>query len=144
MSCNCNQNRIQSAVITPTLALGSTSSPYFVQVQILQRLCFACCVDATPVFNPLFSVKSVAQVASDSYVATLHVEGVISYVPCNGNCCCTKQQPLSQDFTIPISATSAPTITIAQGACVNAIAASACQSCSKNFVSETPLTITIA
>lgn len=145
MSCNCNLNKIQPAVITPVLALGSVASPYFVQVQIAQRLCFPTCVEATPVFNPRFSVKSVAQVATNSYVATLHVEGIISYVPCKGGCCCTKQQPLSQDFTIPISKTgTAPVITLTQGASVNAMSVVGCQMCSRQFLSETPLTIAIA
>lgn len=143
MSCNCNLNKIQPATITPVLAVGSVASPFFVQVNISQRLCFPTCTETTPVFNPRFSVKSIAQVATGQYVATIHVEGIISYVPCKGGCACTKQQPLSQDFTIPIRSTTAPTITLTQGASVNAVAASGCQSCSRAFVSETPLTLTI-
>ena len=142
---NCNCNKIQPAVITPVLALGSVASPYFVQVNISQRLCFPTCVDNVPVFNPRFSVKSVAQVGTSQYVATLHVEGIISYVQCNGGCNCTKQQPLSQDFTVPISKTgTAPVLTLAQGSSVNTVAASGCQTCSRSFVSETPLNITVA
>lgn len=140
-----NCNKIQPPVITPVLALGSVASPYFVQVQIAQRLCYRTCVDNTPVFNPRFSVKTVAQVAPTQYVATIHVEGIISYVQCNGGCGCTKQQPLSQDFTIPISKVgTAPVLTLTQGASVNAIAAVECVSCGRNLISETPLTITVA
>ena len=142
MSCNCN--KIQPATITPVLAVGSVASPYFVQVNISQRLCYPTCVQQTPVFNPRFSLVSVSQVGTGQYMATVRVEGIISYVPCGGGCECTKQQPLSQEFTIPIASTTAPTVTIEQGATVNAIAASGCQSCSKSFVSETPLTITVA
>lgn len=143
MSNNCN--KIQPAVITPVLALGSVASPYFVQAQIAQRLCFKTCVENTPVFNPRFSVKSVALVAPTQYVATIHVEGIISYVPCNGDCCCTRQQPLSQDFTIPISKTgTAPVVTLDQGPTVNAMSSVDCQKCSRSFISETPLTITVA
>lgn len=142
MSCNCN--KIQPAVITPTLAAGSVASPYYVLVNISQRLCFPTCVERTPVFNPTYSLKSVAQVATGQYVATLHVEGIVSYVQCNGGCNCTKQQPISQDFTVPIASATAPTVTIAQGAAVNTVAANGCQSCSRAFVSETPLTITVA
>ena len=141
---NCTCNKIQPAVITPMLALGSTASPYFVQVNITQRLCFPTCVDTSPVFNPRFSVKSVSQVATGQFVATIHVEGIISYVRCNGGCNCTKQQPLSQDFTLPISSTATPTITLAQGQAVNLVAATGCQECSRVFVSETPLTVTVA
>lgn len=138
-------NKIQPAVITPVLALGSVASPYFVQAQIAQRLCFKTCVDQTPVFSPRFSVKSVALVAPTQYVATIHVEGIISYVPCNGDCCCTRQQPLSQDFTIPISKTgTAPVVTLTQGPTVNAMASVDCQKCGRSFISETPLTITVA
>lgn len=138
-------NKVQSASITPVLALGSVVSPFFVQVNVSQRLCFPTCAEQTPVFNPRFSLKSVAQVAVGQYVATIHVEGIISYVKCHGNCCCTKQQPLSQDFTVPFVKTgTAPVVTISQGAAVNAVAVSGCQECSRNFVSETPLTITVA
>ena len=127
------------------LALGSVASPYFVQLQIAQRLCYKTCVEHTPVFAPRFSVKLVAQVAPTQYVATLHVEGIISYVQCGGGCSCTKQQPLSQDFTIPISKTgTAPVVTLTQGATVNAVASVGCQTCGRNLVSETPLTITVA
>lgn len=91
MSNNCNCNKIQPAVITPVLALGSVASPYFVQVQVAQRLCYPTCVENTPVFNPRFSVKSVAQVAATQYVATIHVEGVISYVKCHGGCDCSSK-----------------------------------------------------
>ncbi len=140
----CNCNKIQPAVITPTLAAGSTTSPYYVLVNITQRLCFPTCVEQTPVFNPRFSLKGLAQVAPGQYVATIHAEGIISYVQCHGGCGCTKQQPLSQDFTVPIASATAPTVTIAQGASVNTVAASGCQDCSRSFVSETPLTITVA
>ena len=125
MSCN----KIQAAVITPVLAAGSVASPYFYEVNITQRLCYPTCADNTPVFNPQFSLKSLSQVGTGRYVATVHVEGIISYVPCNGGCGCTKQQP---------------TVTIEQGAAMNAVAASACQPCSRTFVSETPITVTVA
>lgn len=75
--------------------------------------------------------------------ATFRVQGIISYVPCNGGCC-TKSQPLSGTFTIPIASATAPTnVSIAAGATVNAIAASGCQKCSRTFVSETPLSLTV-
>lgn len=133
------------AVITATLAAGSVASPYFAQVNISQRLCSPTCVDQTPVFNPAFSYKSIAEVGTDQYVVTIHVEGVIAYVPCGGNTCCTRSQLISQDFTIPLYATTAPTsVTISAGAAVNGVEQVGCQSCSKDFVSEVPLTITVA
>lgn len=138
---NCN-NMIQPAVITATLAAGSAASPYYAQVNISQRLCYKTCADRTPVFNPQFSVKSLDSVGTNQYVLTLHVEGIISYIPCGGGCC-TKTQPLSQDFTIPIYSTTALTgATVEAGSVVNSVATAPCQTCSRAFVSETPLTIT--
>lgn len=143
MSCNCN--RIQPAVITPVLAAGSVASPYFVEVNITQRLCFPTCAENAPVFDPKFSMKALANVGTSQYVATIHVEGIISYVPCNGGGCCTKQQPLSQDFTIPIFSATAPTsVTVTAGNTSNIVAVSGCQQCGRTFVSETPLTLTVA
>lgn len=133
------------ATITATLAAGSEASPYFVQANISQKLCSPSCVDETPVFNPAYTFKSIAEVGTGQYVVTVHVEGIIAYVPCGRNTCCTRSQLISQDFTIPLTAATAPTsVTIAQGATVNAIAQVGCQNCSRDFVSETPLTITIA
>ena len=140
--CN-NCNKIPAASITPVLAAGSVASPYFWEVNISQRLCDKTCADNTPVFAPQFSLKSLDLVGTGQYMATIHVEGIISYVPCNGGCGCTKTQPVSQDFTIPIASATEPTVTIAQGAAVNSIAATGCQRCSRMFVSETPLTVTV-
>ncbi|MBR2266617.1 MAG: hypothetical protein IJ882_08190 [Paludibacteraceae bacterium] len=137
-------SKIQPASIVVTPMLGSTTSPYDVQVNITQRLCYPCCSDTPPVFDPRFSVVGVSQVGDGQYVCTLHCEGVICYTPVGGGCCCTKMQPLSQNFTIPIAATATPTVTLAAGASVNTLAASSCQSASRTFVSETPLTLTVA
>lgn len=134
-----------SAVITPVLAAGSTTSPYYVQVNISQRLCHSSCVDSTPSFFPTFSVLSTANVGTNQYVVTIHVEGVVVYIPCDGNSCCTKTQLISQNFTIPVSATTAPTsVTVSSGTPVNTIAGASCQRCSRQFVNETPITLTVA
>lgn len=138
----CKQN---SANITATLAAGSVASPYYVQVNIAQRLCSPACDEQTPVFAPTFSLVGYSEVGDGQYIATIKVEGIISYVPCGGNTCCTRSQVLSQTFTIPFALATAPTsVTIASGTTVNAISAVACQSCSRDFVSETPITLTIA
>lgn len=139
----CKQN---SASITFTPALGSTTSPYAGMVNISQRLCSPACEDQTPVFAPTFSLVGYSEVGEGLYVATVKVEGIISYVPCGGNTCCTRTQVLSQTFTVPFASATAPTsVTIATaGATVNAVVASACQSCSRDFVSETPITLTVA
>lgn len=138
-------NKIQSAVITPVLAAGSTTSPYYYLLNITQRLCFPTCADNTPVFTPQFTLVGTTQVGTGQYVATIRVQGIISYVPCNGGCCCTKTQPLSQEFTIPIASATAPTsVTVVAGNTINSIAATSCNPCSRTFVSETPLTITVA
>lgn len=138
---NCN-NMIQPAVITATLAAGSAASPYYAQVNISQRLCYKTCADVAPVFSPQFSVVSLASVGTNQYVLTINVQGIISYAPCNGSCC-TKQQPINQNFTIPLYSTTAlSSATVAAGSVVNSVATSPCQKCSRMFVSETPLTIT--
>lgn len=133
---------LQSPIITFTPALGSTTSPYAGLVNITQRLCFACCAENTPVFDPQFSVRGVTPVGTDLYAVDVHVEGIISYVPCGGGCCC-KQQPLSDDFYVYVSATAAPTVTIAEGASANRLAVAGCQTCGRTFVSDTPLTLTV-
>lgn len=93
--------------------------------------------------NVLYNALVPAQVGVGQYAATFRVQGIISYVPCNGGCC-TKSQPLSGTFTIPIASTASPTnVSIVAGATVNAIAASGCQKCSRTFVSETPLSLTV-
>lgn len=143
-NCNCN-NKVHPATITPVLAAGSVASPYFVQVNISQRLCKKTCVGRTPVFAPQFSLVEFDNVGTGQYVATIHVEGIIAYTPCDTNGCCDKSQVLSQDFTIPFASATAPTsVTITAGVTVNAISAAPCQRCSRSFVSETPLTLTIA
>lgn len=141
----CNCNKIQPANITATLAAGSVASPFYFEVNITQRLCNSTCAADAPVFAPQFSLLSVSQVGTGQFVATIHVEGNISYVTCGGGCDCCKTQPLSQNFTVPFSFTGTnPTVTLSQGAAVNAMAVSGCQMCSRTFVCETPITLTVA
>jgi hypothetical protein len=136
---------VQPANITATLAAGSVASPFYVMANITQRLCYKTCAANTPVFSPRFSVLSFAKVGTSQYMATCHVEGIISYIPCGGGCDCTKQQPLSQNFTIPFYSTSTPlTVSIVQGTTINDVAVSGCQSCSRSFISETPLSLTVS
>ena len=79
------------------------------------------------------------------YVATIRVQGIISYVPCNGGCSCTKTQPISQEFSVPIQSATAPTsVTVTAGTTINSIAANGCDKCSRTLVSETPISIAVA
>lgn len=134
----------KSAFITPVLAAGSVASPYFVQLNVSQKLCHKACKDNIPVFAPSISYESISEVATGQYVATFHIEGVISYQPCSGGCN-SKTMNISQDFTVPIASASAPTsVTVTAGAAVNTLIAAACQNCTRDFVSEIPLTITVA
>ena len=138
-------NKNNQAIITATLAAGSTTSPDFYEVNISQKLCSPTCADDTPVFTPAFSYVSLSNVGTSQYVINIHVEGVISYVPCGCGTCGTRSQLISQDFTIPLFSATAPTsVTIEAGAAVNSVDAIGCQNCSKDFVSEIPLTITVA
>lgn len=132
------------ANITATLAVGATATAPYYDVNITQQLCTPACVDETPVFAPKFTVKSIANVGTSQYLVVLHVEGVINYVPCNCGTCCTRSQVVSQDFTIPVfSATAIQSITPSIGSVQNGIARIAFCSCSKTFVSDVPLTLTI-
>ena len=139
MSCT---KKIPAAVITPTLAAGSVASPYYFEVNITQKLCHKTCKDNTPVFVPQFTLEGVSEVGTNQYVASVRVQGIISYTPCDGSCC-TKQQPLNQVFTIPFAFTGTPDVTVTAGVSVNEILANACHNCSRNFVSETPITLTV-
>jgi hypothetical protein len=138
-------NKVQAPSITPTLAAGSVASPYYVLINISQRLCYKTCADNSPVFAPRFSVVNFVKVGTNQYIANCNVQGIISYVRCGGDCSCTMQQPLNANFTIPFQASATPTsVTITQSPTINVMAASGCQTCSKDFVSETPLSIVIA
>lgn len=139
-------NKIQPAYITAELAAGSTTSPYQYTVNISQRLCYPTCVDTVPVFMPQFSVVgSPVLLNTGLYGVTIQVQGTINYIPCNGGCSCTKSLPINQQFNIQIASTTAPTsVTIAAGPTVNSVATAACQTCSRAFVSETPLAVTVA
>lgn len=133
-----------SAFITATLAAGSVASPYFVQLNVSQKLCNKVCKDNTPVFAPAISFVEVSEVATGQYVAKFHIEGVISYLPCGSNCT-TKTMNISQDFPVSIASATAPTsVSVVAGAAVNALVAPPCQNCTRDFVSEIPLTVTVA
>ncbi|MBQ0121184.1 MAG: hypothetical protein KBT13_08725 [Bacteroidales bacterium] len=132
------------ATITPTLAIGSTGAAPYYDVNITQQLCSPACVDETPVFAPQFTLKGVSQVGTNQYIAVIHVEGVINYIPCGYGSCCTRSQVVSQDFTIPVYKATAPVVTLTAGQAQNGIARVSCCDCSKTFVSDVPLTLTIA
>lgn len=138
-----NCGRKAALFVAATLGAGSTASPYFYQVGIALELCQSVCADNVPVFNPVFSLVGVKEVGTGQYVATLHVEGVVSYVPCCGGCR-SEQMVVSEDFTIPIAATALPTVTITQGVTVNSLETGACQDCTKQFRSATPLSVAVA
>lgn len=136
--------RTVPAIITATLASGATTTAPYYDINITQQLCSPACVDETPVFNPKFTVKSIANVGTSQYIVVVHVEGVVNYIPCNCGSCCTRSQVISQDFTIPVFSTSAVSaVTPAVGAAQNGIARISCCDCSKTFVSDVPLTLTI-
>lgn len=139
-------NNVQSAIITPVLAAGSTASPYLYSINITQKLCSPACVENPPVFAPQFTKESVSSLGGNLYAVTVRVQGLISYVPCGKCSCCAKTQPLSQVFTIPFTSETEPTsVTIAlAGGVVNTIVTTACQTCSRTFVCECPLSITVA
>ena len=141
MGCN-NKN---SANITTTLAAGSIDSPYFVQVHIAQTLCSPVCVDDVPIFAPTFSVVGYEAVGTGQYVATIKVEGIVYYDPCGGNTCNSRSITIKQTFPVAFTSATAPTsVTISAGTIDNSLVAPACHNCTRDFVSDIPITITVA
>lgn len=139
----CSTKKIPSATIIPVVAAGATTSPYPYEVYITQPLCYKTCAESTPVFVPQFSVKEVSNEGGGLYNVKMHVEGIISYVPCSGGCC-AYQQPMSQDFTFPIfSTTDITSVTVTSSAPYNRMDASGCQRCSKIFKSDAPIIVTV-
>ena len=134
-----------SAVITPILAAGSVASPYQFEINVSQRLCFGACVDQAPIFNPTFQVVGISRLTTGLYAVSVLMQGAIQYVPCGQSVCCTKTQMISQEFTIPVAAATAPTtVTLTAGVPINAVTGEPCQKCSRQFVSDIPLTMTVA
>jgi hypothetical protein len=145
----CNNNRVRPADITVTQAIGSTASPYYILCNITQLLCRSCCVDQTPVFSPQFSLLSVSAVGTGQYVATVQCTGIIAYQQCNCGCQGQLTQLVNQTFTIPFAYTATtsaptPTVTLTSGITVNALSVDPCKNCTRHFVSETPLTLTVS
>lgn len=140
-----NNRNTKPASIIATMFAGKTTAPYMYMVNISQKLCRATCADEVPIFNPSFTMVGTSQVGTNQYVATIKVEGVISYVPCGCGTCNTRTQIISQVFTLPFYSTTAPTsVTIGKGETINSVDPVACAHCTRTFVSETPVTLTIA
>ena len=109
-----------------------------------QKRCHKGGMGRRPGVAPALWVVEVSEVATGQYVATFHIEGVISYLPCGCNCT-TKTMNISQDFTVSIASATAPTsVSVVAGVAVNALVAPPCQNCTRDFVSEIPLTVTVA
>ena len=132
------------AIIHATLAVGASATAPYYDVNISQVLCVPACEGETPVFSPSFSVQSIEEVGTNQYLVHVHVEGVISYVPCHCGCCQTKSQVVSQNFVVPVfSAARIESATIEAGTTLNDIVKKPCQLCSSDFVSDTPITINL-
>lgn len=138
-----NSNKTIPPIIHATLALNASASAPYYDINITQTLCQCACADDKPVFEPKFSVLSVEVVGTNQYLVNILAEGVVNYIPCGCGSCNTKQQIISQEFSIPVYSTTTITgVTITKGASQNYIARNSCANCSKVFVSDTPITIT--
>lgn len=134
-----------AARIAATLAAGSAASPYYVMANITKRLCRPVCASNTPVFAPAFSLTGFSQVGTGQYVAVVRVQGCICYDPCGTDGCGSRTETVSQTFTVPFASSAAPaSVTLAAGDTVNAVSVTGCRTCGRTFVSETPLTLTVA
>ena len=141
----CQNNRIAAPIINVTPSLGSTTSPYQLQVTINQRLCARVCQQNTPVFIPSFEVTDITNVGGTQYMVQVRVQGTISYTRCGCGCEGAMSQHLNTTFSIPVTSATAPTsVTITKGNTVNDIVATDCQTCSRQFVSDNFITLTVA
>ena len=141
----CQNNRIAAPIINVTPSLGSTTSPYQLQVTINQRLCARVCQQNTPVFIPSFEVTDITNVGGTQYMVQVRVQGTISYTRSGCGCEGAMSQPLNTTFSIPVTSATAPTsVTITKGNTVNDIVATDCQTCSRQFVSDNFITLTVA
>lgn len=133
----------QSAIITATVAAGSTTTPFFVDVIIRQQLCQKTCVASVPVFAPQFSVVSVKPIGTNQYELTVNLQGTINYCACRQ--CKATVLPINQNFTVPIYSTATiSSITITAGAAINSMERNGCRPCSSRFMSNVPLAIAVA
>ena len=132
------------AIIIATLAASSVASPYFYSVSITQRLAKSACVASAPVFDPKFSVLGFREISTGQWIVTVHVEGVIAYVPYGQKPCSAVPQPLSQDFYLPIfSATPITNVEINYGNAFKAMIRNECMPCSRTFQCNVPLRVTV-
>ena len=99
----CQNNRIAAPIINVTPSLGSTTSPYQLQVTINQRLCARVCQQNTPVFIPSFEVTDITNVGGTQYMVQVRVQGTISYTRCGCGCEGAMSQPLNTTFSIPVT-----------------------------------------
>lgn len=135
----------KKTTITAELAAGSTASPFFYEVTINHKLCQRTCAEDGALFAPTYAYVSTQNVGTDQYLITLQVTGVIHYTPCGASQCCVKAETISEEFTVPYYSATAPTsVVVAQGATTNNVVTEPCKDCSDEFVSITPITITIA
>lgn len=132
----------QSAIITATVAAGSTTSPYYVDVDIRQQLCQKTCIASVPVFAPQFSVVSIKPVGTSQYELVINVQGSIDYCPCRK--CCATVVPINQNFIVPLfSATAIESATITVGKISNSMIRNGCRPCSSRFMCQVPLSIAV-
>ena len=132
----------KSAIITASLAAGSTAAAPFYDVNIKRQLPSKTCVASAPVFAPAFSVLSVTPVGESQHEILVHVSGTINYHGCRQ--CEATQVVVSQSFLIPVySATAIESATITAGVPQNRMIPNGCKPCSTQFESNIPITVAI-
>lgn len=132
----------QSAIITATVAAGSATSPYYVDVDIRQQLCQKTCVVSVPVFAPQFSVVGFKSVGTSQYEVEINVQGAISYCPCHQ--CKANVVPINQNFIVPVfSAAAISEVTVTAGAPNNSMIRNGCRPCSSRFLSQIPISLVV-
>ncbi len=131
-----------SAIITATVAAGSTATAVYVDVDIQQQFCKKTCVASVPVFAPVFTVAEIKPVGTSMYELIVNVQGSISYNACHE--CGATVVPVNQNFVVPVYSVAAiESATIVPGIISNSMIRNGCRPCSSRFDSKSPLTITL-
>lgn len=132
----------KSAIITATLAAGSSASPYSYDIVVHQQFCQKTCVSRVPVFAPQITVERILPVGTNQYELVLNVQGTIAYTPCHA--CESAVVPVNQYIKVPVfSATAIESATIVQSPVQNSMVRNGCKPCSSRFESRIPISITL-
>lgn len=116
MSCNCQNGQTYVNTCIPVPGATATSASY-----VLDLIHYLCgnkniCVSSSyqPTASLSYNVLSVESVGNSSYNCNIQVTGTITYMPYKGNNCscnCPKTDNIFATLSVPVTASTTPTIT---------------------------------